>query len=299
MNRSGADVGVSSNRLRDVGKKLESRFEAATLPSGRSVQVMPGEGSQKVLSATSTRNGNSGGMSADLAEFDELELDRYSEFHQLARGLSEGISDMVTLSSEMDAIIREAEGVFARENRLSATFQDRLMKTRLVPLSQLTPRLHQASRAVAVKQGKELEFVREGEATEVDRTVFEEISGPLLHLARNAVNHALETPEVRIQKGKSPAGQVKFSASYEGNQIVISVSDDGRGLDREHIRQTAITHGMIRPDQQLTEKDLVSFIFTPGFSTADVLIEESGRGVGLVVVGLTFSLLRVTIVLEQ
>jgi len=296
-----SDVGVSSNRLRDVGQKLESRFEAATLPSGRSVQVMPGEGNQKLLPAPGMKNNNSGGMRppAHLAEFDELELDRYTEFHQLARGLSEGISDMVTLSSEMDTIIREAEGVFARENRLSATFQDRLMKTRLVPLSQLTPRLYQAARAVAVKQGKELEFVREGEATEVDRTVFEEISGPLLHLVRNAVNHAIETPEIRIRKGKSPVGQVKFSAAYEGNQIVISVSDDGKGLDREHIRHTAIAHGMIRPDQQLTEKDLVSFIFTPGFSTADVLSEESGRGVGLDVVGDTVSRLRGTIVVES
>ena len=293
-----ADVGISSNRLRDVGQKLESRFEAATLPSGRSVQVMPGEGNQKLLSAPGRKN-SGGSLPAHLAEFDELELDRYTEFHQLARGLSEGISDMVTLSSEMDTIIREAEGVFARENRLSATFQDRLMKTRLVPLSQLTPRLYQAARAIAVKQGKELEFIREGEMTEVDRTVFEEISGPLLHLVRNAVNHAMETPEMRIRKGKSPVGQVKFSASYEGNQIVISVSDDGKGLDREHIRQTAIAHGMIRPDQQLTEKDLVSFIFTPGFSTAEVLSEESGRGVGLDVVGDTVSRLKGTIVVES
>lgn len=292
-----SDVNVSSNRLRDVGQKLESRFEAATLPSGRSVQVMPGEGKQKLLSAPGMKDINSG--PAHLAEFDELELDRYTEFHQLARGLSEGISDMVTLSAKMDAVIREAEGVFSRENRLSATFQDRLMKTRLVPLSQLTPRLYQAARAVAVKQGKELEFIREGEMTEVDRTVFEEISGPLLHLVRNAVNHALETPQVRIQNGKSPVGQLKFSASYEGNQIVISISDDGKGLDRERIRQTAIAHGMILPDQQLSEKDLVSFIFTPGFSTTEVVSEESGRGVGLDVVGDTVSRLRGTIVVES
>ena len=144
-----------------------------------------------------------------------------------------------------------------------------------------------------------MEFIREGEMTEVDRTVFEEISGPLLHLVRNAINHAMETPEMRIRKGKSPVGQVKFSASYEGNQIVISVTDDGKGLDREHIRQTAIAHGMICPDQQLTEKDLVSFIFMPGFSTADVLSEESGRGVGLDVVGDTVSRLKGTIVVES
>src|SRR5260221_2035825 len=114
---------------------------------------------------------------------------------------------MTTLSAEMDAVIRECEGVFARENRLSTTFQDRLMKVRLVPLSTMTPRLYRTARAVALKQGKDFEFLLEGEETEVDRTVFEEIAGPLQHLMRNAVNHVIETPEVRIHKGKSPAGQ--------------------------------------------------------------------------------------------
>ncbi len=282
-----ADVTVSSNRLRDVGQKLESRFEAATLPSGRSVQVMPGEGNTGLLSSSNLKNGmngKGGETPAHFSDFDELELDRYTEFHQLARGLSEGISDMTTLSAEMDTIIRECESVFARENRLNTTFQDRLMKTRLVPLSNMVPRLYRAARAVALKQGKEIEFLREGEATEVDRTVFEEISGPLLHLVRNAVNHAIEMPELRQQKGKSPVGKVTLSAAYEGNQIVITVRDDGTGIDREGVRQTAIARGLIRPDHQLSENDLVSLIFHPGFSTAKVLSEESGRGVGLDVV---------------
>src|SRR6266480_3175342 len=151
-----ADVGVSSVRLRDVGQKLESRFEAATLPSGHSVQVMPGEGLQSKLAI----NGNKNRAKPEhLAEFDELELDRYTEFHLLARGLSEGISDMATLSTEMEAVIRDCEGVFARENRLNTTFQDRLMKARLVPLSTMTPRLYRAARAVALKQHKEFEFL--------------------------------------------------------------------------------------------------------------------------------------------
>src|SRR5438552_19179634 len=118
------------------------------------------------------KNGNKNRAEPEhLAEYDELELDRYTEFHLLARGLSEGISDMTTLSTEMEAIIRECEGVFARENRLSTTFQDRLMKARLVPLSAMTPRLHRSAWAVALKQHKEIEFLLEGEYTEVDRTV--------------------------------------------------------------------------------------------------------------------------------
>ncbi len=286
-----ADVVVSSNRLREVGQSLENRFEAATLPSGHSVQVMPGEGNQAIVPAR-VSNGKGSKSPAHLSEFDELELDRYTEFHQLARGLSEGISDMTTLSTEMDGIIRECESVFARENRLSTTFQDRLMKVRLVPIANMAPRLYRAARAIALKQGKEFDFVLEGEMTEVDRTVFEEISGPLLHLVRNAINHAIETPDLRVQKGKSPRGQIKLSAAYEGNQIVITVRDDGTGIDREHVRQTAVARGLIRPDQQLSESDLVNLIFHPGFSTAEVLSEESGRGVGLDVVRDSVSRLR-------
>jgi chemotaxis protein histidine kinase CheA/ActR/RegA family two-component response regulator len=299
LSRLVADVTVSSNRLRDVGQKLESRFEAATLPSGRSVQVMPGEGNQLPGFGAYGKNGRSGGTPAHLAEFDELELDRYTEFHQLARGLSEGISDMITLSAEMDAVIRECESVFTRENRLNATFQDRLMKVRLVPLATMAPRLYRAARAVALKQHKEFEFLLEGEATEVDRTVFEEIAGPLLHLMRNAVNHALETPAARERRGKSPAGQIKLSAGYEGNQVVITVRDDGIGLDQEHIRTVAIGRGLIRPDQALSESDLIELIFRPGFSTAEVLSEESGRGVGLDVVRDSVSRLRGTMVVES
>ena len=96
-----------------------------------------------------------------------------------------------------------------------------------------------------------------GEDTEVDRTVFEEIAGPLLHLIRNAVNHAIETPDIRTQKGKSPVGQIKLSAAYEGNQVVITVSDDASGIDLEHVRNTAIHRGLIRPDQILNEADVL------------------------------------------
>jgi chemotaxis protein histidine kinase CheA/ActR/RegA family two-component response regulator len=268
---------------------------------------MPGEGDHSLVQRSLTSSSNHGVSSQNnhttepshLVEFDELELDRYTEFHQLARGLSEGISDMTTLSSEMDTIIREAEGIFARENRLNTTFQDRLMKIRLVPLSSMAPRLYRAARAVALKQGKDFEFLLEGEDTEVDRTVFEEIAGPLLHLIRNAVNHAIEMPDIRMQKGKSPIGLIKLSAAYEGNQVVITVTDDGSGIDLEHVRNTAIHRGLIRPDQVLNEADVLDLIFLSGFSTAEVLSEESGRGVGLDVVRDSVSRLRGSLAVDS
>jgi chemotaxis protein histidine kinase CheA/ActR/RegA family two-component response regulator len=298
-----SDVGISSGRLRDVGQKLESRFEAATLPSGRALQVLPpGNGSQSALyNLVSGYTGKAKDLvgAQHIVEFDELELDRYTEFHQLTRGLSEGISDMSTLSNEMEAAIRECEGIFARESRLSNTFQDRLLKARLVPLSMMKPRLYRAARSIALKQHKEFEFLVEGEATEVDRTVSEEIAGPLLHLVRNAVNHAIEIPEVRQQKGKAPLGQIKLSASYEGNQVVITVRDDGTGIDPERVRNEAIARGLIRPDQMLSDNDVIGLIFQPGFSTADVLSEESGRGVGLDVVRDSVARLRGTLEVES
>jgi chemotaxis protein histidine kinase CheA/ActR/RegA family two-component response regulator len=234
-----------------------------------------------------------------MDEFDELELDRYTEFHQLARGLSEGISDMTTLSNEMEAIIRDCESVFARENRLNTTFQDRLMKARLVPLATMIPRLYRTARAVALKQHKEFEFVLEGQETEVDRTVIEEIAGPLLHLMRNAVNHAIETPELRVQKGKSTAGQIKLSAAYEGNQVVITVRDDGTGIDPQRVRNAAIEQNIILRDQVLSDGEVIELIFRPGFSTAEVLSEESGRGVGLDVVRDSVSRLRGSLEVES
>ena len=296
-----ADVGISSTRLRDVGQKLETRFEAATLPSGRALQVVPGNGNQNTVY---TLDGYRGGSPRDLAgashlaEFDELEMDRYTEFHQLTRGLSEGISDMTTLSAEMEAIIRECESVFARESRLNTTFQDRLLKARLVPLSVMTPRLYRSARSVALKQHKEFEFLLEGESTEIDRTVSEEIAGPLLHLIRNAINHGIETPEVRQQKGKSPVGQIKLSAAYEGNLVVITVRDDGAGIDPERVRNAAIARGLIKPDQVLSDNDVFGLIFQPGFSTAEVLSEESGRGVGLDVVRDSVARLKGTLEIE-
>src|SRR5437763_9662953 len=292
-----SDAGVSSNRLRDVGQKLESRFEAATLPSGRSVQVMPGEGNQNGFA--NGKNPNSRIEPAHLAEFDELELDRYTEFHQLARRLSEGISDMTTLSSELAAIIRDCDSVFSRDNRLNNTFHDRLMQAHLVPLSTMIPRLYRTARAVALKQHKEFEFVLEGQETEVDRTVIEEIAGPLLHLMRNAVNHAIETPELRVLKGKSPAGQVKLSAAYEGNRVVITVRYDGTVIDPQRVHNAASEQRDIQRDQVLSDGEVIELIFRPGFSTAEVLSEESGRGVGLDVVRDSVSRLRGSLEVES
>jgi chemotaxis protein histidine kinase CheA/CheY-like chemotaxis protein len=322
LSRMIADTSLVSHRLSDVGSQLETRFEAATLPSsprtdgmggaaaaerpasGRGfggVQARPGAGLARGSGSGpfGVFGRGAGNGAAHVNEFDELELDRYTEFHRLSRGLNESVTDMGTLSSEMESLVREVETIFARENRLSSAFQDRLMKARLVPLQTLVPRLYRAARAAAIKQNKEVEFFVEGGETEVDRTVHEEVAGPLLHLVRNAVVHAVEQPDARVRAGKPRAGRVVLAAAEEGNQVVIRVRDDGAGIDAEKVRIAALQRGLIDSYSRLTHQEALNLIFQPGLSTSTTIDEESGRGVGLDVVKDTVSRLRGTVEVES
>lgn len=281
------DSTQASERLREVGSQLETQFETFMLPSGQGgLQAQrPNAGGFRFPWSSQQRGGaNGAGAPEHLSEFHELELDRYNEFHRLSRILSEAVTDVLSLDHEMETLVREMQVSFAREARLSSEVQDRLLKARLVPVSSLVPRLYRAARASALKEGKEVEFFVEGGDTEVDRKVIEEVEGPLLHLVRNAVNHGIERPDARQASGKPRAGKITLSAVYEGNQVVIDVRDDGRGIDPQRIRQTAISKGWIDAYANLSDHDALSLIFQPGVSTAETLTEESGRGVGLDVV---------------
>ena len=295
-----ADSTLASERLREVGSQLESQFETFMLPSGQSGMqpqgTTPAQGFRfpwNRTTANGAANGATNGAVPDhLRDFHELEMDRYTEFHRLSRILSEAVADVHSLDHEMETIIRDIQLSFAREARLSAEVQDRLLKARLVPVSSLVPRLYRAVRASALKEGKEVEFFVEGGETEVDRKVIEEVEGPLLHLVRNAVNHGIERPDIRQAEGKQRTGKITLSATYEGNQVVIDVRDDGVGIDPRRIRETAIAKGWVDAYSTLSDRDALNLIFQPGVSTAETLTEESGRGVGLDVVRDAASRLR-------
>jgi chemotaxis protein histidine kinase CheA len=308
LSRMVADTAVVSQRLGELGTQLETRFEVATLQTGRPamlpIESAPTEQLNAMLGGLQPRvgsaaaNGGSNGAS-HRSDFDELELDRYTEFHRLSRGLSESVADMSTLSTEMESMVREIETVFARETRLGSSFQDRLLKARLVPLQSLVPRLYRASSASALRQGKEVEFYVQGGDTEVDRTVYEEIADPLQHLVRNAVVHGIEPPDARIRAGKSREGAIYLSAAEEGNQVVITVRDDGAGVDAEALRIAALSRGLIDARARLTQAECLDLMFMPGMSTTTRVDEESGRGVGLDVVRDAVTRLRGTIEVES
>jgi chemotaxis protein histidine kinase CheA/ActR/RegA family two-component response regulator len=198
-------------------------------------------------------------------------------------------------NSEITPIIQEYRQFFQRQTELSSILQDQLLKMRLVALSMMVPSLQRAARATSLRQGKEIELIVRGEETEFDRTIYEEIAGSLQHLVRNAVTHGIEMPEGREALGKPRSGQIKLSVRYEGNQVIIIIQDDGAGINIEGVRKAAVERGLLDVHTSYPEEAILNLIFRPGVSTAEVISEESGRGLGLDVVSNAVARLRGTL----
>jgi two-component system, chemotaxis family, sensor kinase CheA len=162
--------------------------------------------------------------------------------------------------------------------------QEAVMAIRTQPVKSVFQRMPRLARELAAQTGKEVRLEIEGETTEVDKTVIERLGEPLTHMIRNAIDHGLEKPEVRVAAGKPAEGIVKLSAEHRGGRIVIEVSDDGRGIDRNRVREKALERGLISPSANLSDEEIDNLIFLPGFSTANQVSNISGRGVGLDVV---------------
>lgn len=165
--------------------------------------------------------------------------------------------------------------------------QDEVMKLRMVKVERVFNKFPRMVRDLARKLGKKVEFTMEGLDTELDRTVLDEMSDPIMHILRNAVDHGIETPEERISAGKSEVGRIKLSAKREKSNVVIEIEDDGRGLDLEKVRRKAIEKGIITENSNLSDEEIKALIFLPGFSTKETPTEISGRGVGMDVVKTT------------
>ncbi len=168
--------------------------------------------------------------------------------------------------------------------RISSELQEGVMKIRMVPINQIFSRFPRVVRDLQRDLNKKIQLVIEGEDTELDKSVVEDLLDPVMHCVRNSVDHGIEMPEVRRAAGKDETGTVLLKASNEGNMIVIEISDDGAGIDVEKVKQKAIEKGLIHPDKVLSEQDAFNLIMEPGFSTADHISNISGRGVGLDVV---------------
>ncbi len=169
--------------------------------------------------------------------------------------------------------------------KITSELQDMVMSIRMLPLHNTFHKMHRIVRDMSKKLGKEVELEINGEATEVDKNIIEYISDPLMHLVRNAIDHGIETPKERLEKGKSGVGTLKLQAKNAGSDVIITLADDGKGLDKDKILQRAEENGLMhKPVEEMTDREIYSLIFLPGFSTKEKVTEFSGRGVGMDVV---------------
>ena len=253
------ELKFSAARLRRVAHRLESDYEVRAL---------------------------AGSVTANAHGFDELEFDRYTEFHLLTRELAETANDIATIGGRVDDAIGDFDADLTRLGRLTREIQDRTMEFRLVPLDTIASRLERAVRVTADACGKAVDFALEGGHTALDKSLVEEMADPLLHLLRNAVDHGIETSEVRTERGKPARGRITVRAYHEGTDVLIEVQDDGRGMDADRIRRAAVDRGLLGEAQAaaLPREALYALVFEPGFTTASHVSEISGRGVGMDIV---------------
>ena len=216
--------------------------------------------------------------------FDPLELDRFSQLQQLSRALAESVSDLVSIQGLLDDLTRQSETLLLQQSRVSSDLQEGLMRTRMVPFDSLVPSLRRTVRQAAQEVGKRANLKVEGAQGEMDRNLLERMKAPFEHMLRNALAHGIEAPEERTSAGKPSEGTVAIHVSREATEVVLRVSDDGKGMDRDAIRRKAIERGLLKPDVQLSDRDLYGFILETGFSTAEHVTQLAGRGVGMDVV---------------
>ncbi|MDN5362801.1 MAG: two-component system, chemotaxis family, sensor kinase CheA [Moorella sp. (in: firmicutes)] len=207
----------------------------------------------------------------------ELVIDR-TRLAEVGNGLQAKLAN--------EELLETLEEVSLHIGRITSDLQEEIMKARMFPIDQVFNRFPRMVRDLARKAGKELDFIIEGRETELDRTVIEEIGDPLIHLLRNAIDHGIEPPEERLKKGKPRQGTVRLKAFHQENQIVITVEDDGAGMDAEKIKAKAVAKGLISAEAaaRLGRRETVDLIFLPGLSTSDKITDVSGRGVGMDIV---------------
>ncbi len=256
-----SEVGQTVARLREQLRKLEQETEA------------------QILSRFEREHG-----AAD-STFDPLELDRYSTIQQLSRALAESVNDLNSLTELMDDAGRQSETLLMQQARVNTELQEGLMQARMVAFSSLAPRLRRVVRNAARDAGcrAELRLVMEGEG-ELDRSILDRVTAPIEHILRNSVAHGIEKPDARRDAGKAETGVITIEIDREATELVIRLSDDGRGLDFERIAQRALEQELLTAEQARDAEQLSRVIFQTGFSTVEEVSELAGRGVGMDVV---------------
>ena len=216
--------------------------------------------------------------------FDPLELDQYHELHTMSRRLVEISADSIELTQDLENDFAELQNLVVNQDKLQKENEELVLRTRMVPTNTIIPRLKRGVKQACRLTGKQVELDVVDNETYMDSEVLNGLIEPLMHVLRNAVDHGIETSEERRASGKDNKGLIKLNFSRRGDQIVIDVQDDGKGLDLQKIRSKAISMGMAESENEITESNLQKYILHPGFSTRTEVSQVSGRGIGLDVV---------------
>ena len=262
--------------LGQIGNTL-NEMELAMKRLADQLRRMEGELESQIIAKHGSENSR-------YADFDPLEMDQYSSLNQLSKSLAESASDLVDFKRTLADKIRDAEGLLLQQSRIQAEIQESLMRTRLVPFSRLLPRLQRIVRQTSSTLNRPTELIVNNTEGELDRTILERLVTPFEHMLRNAIDHGIEDTEQRQQAKKTAVGQIELNISRQGTDVLVSFSDDGKGIDEAKIKEKALNLGLIKADQFLDKQEILQLIFHPGFSTAKEVTQISGRGVGLDVV---------------
>lgn len=272
--RQVSEMQHTTGRLLRATGKLETEFEASMLEVSNARFQIPGQPKPIML------------QPGAAAKFDSLEFDRYTEFHQTTRELLETASDNLSINTELDNLRTNLELLFDNQSNLIEEMHDKLLRLRMVKFGSLSSRLQRTVRVTCEQEGKEADLIIEGEDTEVDTQILDLLVEPLLHLLRNAVAHGIESPDTRRLLGKPEAGRIYLRLHSEGTHVIMSVTDDGRGISAVALREKAVRNGFISQAEadRLSEQEAFSLGFLPGITTAESISQTSGRGVGMNIV---------------
>ncbi len=266
----------TTRRLQATTAKIETDFEASMLGT----QPMLSFGGMYQASNHDQETTNGG------EHFDSLELDRYTDFHQTARELTEATSDSFSINTALEAVKGSLEMIFDDQRRLIEEMQEKVMQIRLIQFGSLTTRLQRAVRVTCEEENKLAEVSIENPEVELDTDVLDSLVEPIMHLLRNAVVHGIESPDTRRLLGKPEAGNIVVRVTNEETHIALRVSDDGRGIAGSMLKEKAVSAGLIdaRAAELLDTEGTLDLMFLPGLTTAEKLSMSAGRGVGMSIV---------------
>ena len=229
------------------------------------------------------------------------EMDRFTPFHSLAQEIIELIVRVRESAADIEFLVDEADQVTRQLRQVTTQLQEGLTRARMKPFAETTDRLFRAVREIGIKCGKQAQLQVEGKDILIDKMIVDQLYDPMTHLVNNAITHGIELPEVRLAAGKSAMGRITIRAFHQGNQTVISVSDDGAGIDPQKVKAKAIKQGLLTAPQaqRMSRSEVYDLLFMPGFSTQEQATEYAGRGVGMDVVRTSLQEIRGTVGIDS